>query len=90
MEFPVAIHKEEGTVYGVSVPDLKGCHSWGADLAQAGKNAKTAIELHIRTLIATGHKPEISISTVEALRKDEIYANAVWAFVDVDVAALQH
>jgi predicted RNase H-like HicB family nuclease len=90
MEFPVAIHKEEGTVYGVTVPDLKGCHSWGEDLAHAGKNAKSAIELHIRTLIATDQRPEISISTVEALRNDETYANAVWAFVDVDVAALQH
>lgn len=90
MEFPVAIHKEEGAVYGVIVPDLKGCHSWGEDLAHAGKNAKNAIELHIRTLIATGRKPEISISAVEELRKDASYANAVWAFVEVDVDALQH
>jgi predicted RNase H-like HicB family nuclease len=89
MKFPVAIHKDEDSVFGVSVPDLRGCHSAGDTLEDALKNAKHAIELHVKRLVETGQKQSVSASHVEHLREQDIFADAVWAFVEVDVSALQ-
>jgi predicted RNase H-like HicB family nuclease len=86
MEFPIAIHKDEGSVYGVIVPDIAGCHSWGATIEDAIHNAREAIESHVATLIECGEEVDLSVSSVEALRLNEDYADAVWALVDVDPA----
>lgn len=37
----------EGTAFGVYFPDLPGCTSYGETLAEAQKNAKDALGLHI-------------------------------------------
>jgi predicted RNase H-like HicB family nuclease len=86
MEFPIAIHKDEGSVYGVIVPDIAGCHSWGTTIEDAIHNAREAIESHVATLIECGEEVNLSVSSVEALRHQEDYADAVWAPVDVDPA----
>ena len=86
MEFPVAIHKDPGSVYGVIVPDIPGCHSWGIDVENAIANVKRAIVLHVGMLVETGHPQQFVPSAVEFLRKQEGLADAVWAFVDVDLA----
>ncbi len=86
MEFPIAIHKDEGSVYGVIVPDIAGCHSWGTTIEDAIHNAREAIESHVATLIECGEEVELSVSSVEALRHQKDYADAVWALVDIDPA----
>jgi predicted RNase H-like HicB family nuclease len=50
MEFPVAIHKDEGSAYGVSVPDVSGCHAAGETLEEALANTKVALKLHVDSL----------------------------------------
>ena len=35
MFIPVAIHKDEGSVFGVSVPDVPGCFSYGDTVEDA-------------------------------------------------------
>jgi predicted RNase H-like HicB family nuclease len=82
MEFPVAIHKDEGSVYGVIVPDIAGCHSWGATIEQAIHNTREAIESHVATLIECGEDIDLSVTPVEVLRHQPDYAGAVWALVD--------
>ena len=86
MEFPVAIHKDEGSVYGVIVPDIAGCHSWGGTIEQAIHNTREAIESHVATLIECGEEVDLSVTPVEVLRHQPEYAGAVWALVDVDPA----
>jgi predicted RNase H-like HicB family nuclease len=86
MEFPVAIHKDEGSVYGVIVPDIAGCHSWGDTIEQAIHNTREAIESHVATLIEGGEEVDLSVTPVEVLRHQPEYAGAVWALVDVDPA----
>jgi predicted RNase H-like HicB family nuclease len=86
MEFPIAIHKDEGSVYGVIVPDIAGCHSWGATIEDAIHNAREAIESHVATLIECGEDVDLTVSSVEALRHQADYEDAVWALVDVDPA----
>lgn len=41
------VHKDEGSSYGISFPDLPGCFSAGEDLAELERNAIEAIELFL-------------------------------------------
>jgi len=86
MEFPIAIHKDEDSVYGVIVPNIAGCHSWGDTVEDAIRNTKRAIEIHVSTLIEHGKEIDISVSAIADLRRQEEYANATWALVDIDLA----
>jgi predicted RNase H-like HicB family nuclease len=88
MEIAVAIFKDKGSVYGVNVPDIRGCHSWGNTIDEALKNAKKAIYDHVETLVELGQPVEISQSTIEALIQSAEYAGAVWALVDVELEKL--
>ncbi|SAK41264.1 hypothetical protein AWB82_00290 [Caballeronia glebae] len=88
MEFPIAIHKDDGSVYGVTVPDIPGVHSWGDTIDEAMRNAKEAIVGHVSTLIELGEEVGLSCSFVEDLAGKSEYAGAVWALVDVDLSRL--
>lgn len=88
MEFPIAIHKDDGSVYGVTVPDIPGCHSWGETIQEAIRNAKEAISSHVSTLAELGEDVDFKCSDIEALAKLEEYAGAIWAVADVDVSKL--
>lgn len=44
MRYPVIIHKDEGTDYGVTVPDFPGVFTGGETLDEALKNVQEAIE----------------------------------------------
>lgn len=88
MEIPVVIHKDEGSVYGVIVPDIPGCHSWGDTIDDALKNTKAAIQSHIETLLELSESVEVTASKIEDLVKVEEYAGGIWAVVDVDLSKL--
>jgi predicted RNase H-like HicB family nuclease len=51
MQYPIFIHKDEDSAYGVIVPDLPGCFSAGDTIEEAIQNAKEAIECHIEGLL---------------------------------------
>jgi len=87
MRYAVAIHKDEDSDYGVSVPDLPGCFSAGDTLDNAMSQVVEAIETHIEGLMIDG-EPVPAASSIEALRADENYADATWAVVDVDISRL--
>lgn len=88
MEIPVAIFKDEGSVYGVNVPDIRGCHSWGDTIDEALKNAREAIYSHVETLVELGAPVEIAQSRIEVLAQQAEYAGAVWALVNVELEKL--
>lgn len=88
MDIPVVIQKDDGTVYGVSVPDIPGCHSWGDTIDDAMKNVREAIYGHIETLLEIGEKVKIVSSTIEQLAKNPDYIGGIWALVDVDFSKL--
>ncbi len=46
MRYPIVIHKDEGSCYGVTVPDLPGCFSAGYTLDETFEMAREAIEGH--------------------------------------------
>ena len=45
--YPVIIHKDAKSAFGVIVPDLPGCFSAGATLDKAIRNVQEAVEVHM-------------------------------------------
>ena len=87
MRFPIVIHKDEGSSYGVTVPDLPGCFSGGESLEEALTASEEAILSHIEVLLMDGesvpkHRP------LDEHQANEDYADGVWALVDADVSKL--
>lgn len=78
------VHKDKGTSYGVSFPDVPGCISAGDTFEQAVDNASEALAGHLAAMRADGDRMPIPRS-IEELRQDaefvEDASNAVVAFV---------
>ncbi len=86
MKYPVAIQKDEDSCYGVTVPDIPGCFSAGESLDEAMNNVQEAIAGHLEILAEDGElapKPTI----VDGHIKNDEFAGATWAYVNVDVSA---
>jgi predicted RNase H-like HicB family nuclease len=83
MYFPIAIHKDPTSDYGVTVPDLPGCFSAGSSVDEAMLMAREAIELYLDTLVADGREIPVP-SDIQTLRSRSEFADAIWAFVSAD------
>lgn len=88
MRYPVVIHKDKETDYGVTVPDLPGCFSAGETMEEALTNAAEAIECHLEGLLLAGEEiPQAQ--PVESHLDDEDFAGGTWALVSVDLSKLR-
>ena len=47
MLFPVVVHKEKRSDYGVVIPDIPGCFTAGKSLDEALRNVQEAVEVHL-------------------------------------------
>lgn len=88
IHYPVVIHKDPGSDYGVSVPDLPGCVSAGATVDEALAMAKEAVELHLEGIIEEGGVIPLP-TPIERLRAEPDYADGAWAIVAVDETTLR-
>ncbi len=87
MRYPVVIHKDRKSDYGVTVPDLPGCFSAGDTMEEALTNAVEAIECHLEGLLLDGDEiPQAQ--PVEEHLKNRDYAGGTWALVSVDLSQL--
>jgi len=84
MNFPIAIHKDPGSDYGVTVPDLPGCFSAGSTIDEAMLMAREAIELYLESLTEENEEWPTP-SDIEKLQQNPDYADAIWAVVDVQL-----
>lgn len=87
MRYPVVIHKDPDSDYGVTVPDLPGCFSAGRTMDDALSSAVEAIECHLEGLLLDGELLPAPTS-VEQYKDDKDLAGGVWALVSVDLAKL--
>lgn len=87
MNYPVVIHKDVGSDYGVTVPDLPGCFSAGGTLDEALKMAQEAAELHLEGMLEDG-EPIPAPSAIESLKDDPKYADGIWALITVDLSKI--
>lgn len=84
MNYPIAIHKDDHSDYGVSVPDLPGCFSVGETLEEAASMAKEAIQCHVEGLLLD-NDPLPKPQTLEKHLSNSDYAGAIWMLVAVDM-----
>lgn len=87
MRYPVVIHKDETSDYGVTVPDLPGCFSAGETMEAALDNAVEAIECHLEGLLFDGERIPQARS-IEEHRHNPDHADGTWALVSVDLSKL--
>jgi predicted RNase H-like HicB family nuclease len=88
MNYPVVIHKDKNSDYGVTVPGLPGCFSAGSTIDEAVAMAREAIELHLEGLIEDG-QPVPEPGRIEDYRTRRPYRGGTWAVVSVDPADLR-
>lgn len=87
MRYPIVLHKDPDSDYGVTVPDLPGCFSAGTTTDEALGGAVEAIECHLEGMLADGETIPVP-QPIEEHQKDPDYAGGVWALVDVDLSKL--
>ncbi len=87
MRFPIVIHKDAGSRYGVIVPDLPGCFSAGDSLEEAIESAGEAIACHVEGLLMDDEAIPAR-ATLETHQGNEDYRDGVWAMVAVDISRL--
>ena len=87
MNYPIVIHKDPESDYGVTVPDLPGCFSAGDSLDDALAQATEAIECHLEGLLLDNEAIPLP-QNIEAHRDNPDYADGIWALATVDLAKL--
>jgi len=87
MRYPVVIHKDPNSDYGVTVPDLPGCFSAAETMDEALQEAVEAIECHLEGMLLDG-EPVPAPKTAEYHQNNPDYAEGIWALVTVDLTKL--
>jgi predicted RNase H-like HicB family nuclease len=77
------VHKDEGTSYGVSFPDVPGCIAAGDTFEEAVVNAAEALAGHLALMRADGDPIPAQRSFEELKRDREFLADAADAIVTV-------
>lgn len=87
MQYPIFIHKDANSDYGVIVPDLPGCYSAGSTIEEAIQNAHEAIECHLEGLFLDNEDIPLNKSVEEHLESPELQ-DAVLALVEIDISKI--
>jgi predicted RNase H-like HicB family nuclease len=87
MNYPVVIHKDENSDYGVTVPDLPGCFSAADTFEEALESVKEAILCHAEGLMMD-NEPVPSPTSIENHMNNELYNDGIWAVVKVDMSKI--
>lgn len=87
MRYPVVIHKDEQSDFGVSIPDIPGCYSAGSTYDEALTNAIEAIECHLEGLLMDNESFPVG-TTIDRWINDKEFQGGVWAFIDIDLSQI--
>ena len=87
MQYPIFIHKDENSAYGVIVPDLPDCYSVGDTIEEAMENAHEAIECHIEGLLLDNESIPLKKPIEEHLENCE-FRGGVLAILEIDISKL--
>ncbi|MBF0133264.1 MAG: type II toxin-antitoxin system HicB family antitoxin [Magnetococcales bacterium] len=88
MNYPIVIHKDHDSDYGVTVPDLPGCFSAGETLEVAAAMAVEAIQTHVEGLLLGGDPIPLP-QPLEVHQASPEYAGSLWMLVSVDLGKIQ-
>jgi predicted RNase H-like HicB family nuclease len=81
MLFPVVIHKDADSDYGVTIPDMPGCFTAGSTIEEAVSNIQDAAECHY-----TGEAELPVASALERWINDPDYSGGTWLLTDIDLS----
>lgn len=84
MKYPVVLHHDNDSAWGVTVPDIPGCFSAGDTFDEALDNTVEAISVHLELLAENGEEIP-KASSIETHIRNSDYRNGIWSFADVDV-----
>lgn len=87
MRYPVVVHKDPKSDYGVTVPDLPGCFSAGESMDEALTQVVEAIECHLEALLLDA-EPIPLPKEIEFHQNNADYNDGIWALVTVDLSKL--
>lgn len=87
MKYPIVIHKDPTSDYGVTIPDLPGCFSAGSTIEEAISMAQEAAECHIEGMLIDS-EPIPTPSDIVAHRDQSDFKDGIWALVEVDISKL--
>lgn len=83
MKYPLIIHKDKDSSFGVTVPDIPGCFSAGDTLEEAMENAEEAIYGHLGILAENGEDIPKGSPIEDHLKKAK-KSGTIIAVVDID------
>jgi len=87
MKYPVLIHKENNSEFGVTVPDIPGCFTCGETLEEALKNLQDAVECYYEG--ETACAPPIPSSIETLMNNHDFYTDGgFWVLTDIDFSFL--
>lgn len=87
MQYPIFIHKDENSVYGVIVPDLPGCYSFGDTVEEAIQNSYEAVECHIEGLLLDNEPLPLKKPIEEHLENPD-FEGGLLALIDIDISKI--
>ncbi|MEL7083867.1 MAG: type II toxin-antitoxin system HicB family antitoxin [Cyanobacteria bacterium J06597_1] len=87
MRYPIVIHKDSDSAYGVTVPDVPGCFSAGDTFEEAIANVTEAIECHLESLLMDEEDIPLPSETEIHLANPD-FKDGVWALASVDLSKL--
>jgi len=87
MKYPVVLHKDKDSDYGVTFPDIPGCFSAGSSIEEALAMAQEAAECHIEGLLIDSEPAPVATS-IENHKNNPDYQNGLWALIEIDLTKL--
>lgn len=85
MLYPVYVHKDEGSAYGLTFPDLPGCFSAADEMKDLPRMAQEAVEVYFEGEDLAIPAP----SAPEQWAGDERFEGGYWLLVDIDLAKIR-
>ncbi|MCD4720775.1 MAG: type II toxin-antitoxin system HicB family antitoxin [Desulfobacula sp.] len=87
MQYPIVIHKDSDSDYGVTFPDIPGCFSAGSTIEEAINMAQEAAECHIEGMLID-LEPIPTPSNIDIHKTNSDYKKGLWALIEVDISKL--
>lgn len=84
MLYPVYVHKDQDSAYGLTFPDFEGCFSAADDLQDVERMAQEAVELHF-----DGEDiPLPAPSSPEQWGGDDRFEGGYWLLLNIDTSKI--
>jgi len=88
MRYPIILHTDDETQFGVTVPDLPGCFSQGETIETAVENAREAILFHADELLSANQTIPLPSEIVDLAEFHGDSGAVLIAYADVDLDSI--